>query len=173
MKKYGLLVTGVAILTLILTGSLSAAADKTGFVNIREVVFSTSMGKKATEEVGKVRANLKDKDNELKKLSEELEKQRPLLKEEAQKEKDDTFKKRVRDFQLLVKDTEAEFQEKEQGLYQKLIPEILKLVTSIGEKEKYTMIVDTSAIPLAYFAKENDITKRVSEEFNKTYKPKK
>jgi hypothetical protein len=28
-------------------------------------------------------------------------------------------------------------------------------------------------IPLAYHAKENDLTKRVIEEFNKTYKPKK
>jgi outer membrane protein len=173
MKRYGVMVAGVLFLTLILAGSSSAAAEKTGFVNIREVVFSTSIGKKATEEVSKARASLKDKDNELKKQSEELEKQRSLLKEDVQREKDDAFKKKIRDFQILVKDTEAEFQEKEQGLYQKLIPEILKLVNSIGEKEKYGMIVDVSAIPLAYYAKENDLTKRVIEEFNKTYKPKK
>ena len=32
---------------------------------------------------------------------------------------------------------------------------------------------DISQIPLAYYAKENDLTKRVIEEFNRTYKPKK
>ena len=35
------------------------------------------------------------------------------------------------------------------------------------------MIIDVSAIPLAYYAKENDLTKRVIEEFNRTYKSKK
>ena len=54
-----------------------------------------------------------------------------------------------------------------------MLPEILKLVQAIGEKEKFTMIIDIGQIPLAYYAKENDLTKRVIEEFNKTYKPKK
>ena len=73
----------------------------------------------------------------------------------------------------MVKDSEEEFKVKEQELYKKLIPDILKMVQAIGEKEKYSMIIDVSAVPLAYYAKENDITKRVVEEFNKTNKPKK
>jgi outer membrane protein len=73
----------------------------------------------------------------------------------------------------MVKDTNEELQAKDQDLSKKMIPDILKLVQSIGEKEKYSMIVDVSAIPLAYFSKDNDLTKRVIEEFNKTYKPKK
>ena len=35
------------------------------------------------------------------------------------------------------------------------------------------MIMDISLIPLPYYAKENDLTKRVIDEFNKTYKPRK
>jgi hypothetical protein len=35
------------------------------------------------------------------------------------------------------------------------------------------MIIDVGLIPLPYYAKESDLTKRVVEEFNKTYKPKK
>jgi outer membrane protein len=173
MKRYVLIVAGFVFLIMVFIGSQAAAADKTGFVNFKEVIFSTNIGKKATEDFNKARANLKEKDNELKKLSDEMEKQRPLLKEDVLKEKEIAFNKKKRDFQILVKDTEEEFQAKEQELYQRLVPEIMSLVRVIGDKEKYTMIVDVSAIPLAYYSKENDLTKRVIEEFNKTYKPKK
>ena len=89
------------------------------------------------------------------------------------KEKELAYQKKFRDYQLLVKDSNEELQAKDQELSKKMIPEILKLVHAIGDKEKYSLIVDISAVPLAYYAKENDITKRVVEEFNKTYKPKK
>jgi len=174
MKKYGLIVAAVVFLTMVVfTGAQAAAADKAGFVSVKEVVFSTAIGKKATEDFNKARASLKEKDNELKKLNDDLEKQRSLLKEDVLKDKEIAFNKKKRDFQILVKDMEDEFQAKEQELYQKLVPEIMSLVRTIGEKEKYTMIVDVSAIPLIYHAKENDLTKRVIEEFNKSYKPRK
>jgi outer membrane protein len=73
----------------------------------------------------------------------------------------------------MTKDAEEELRAKDQDLSRKILPEVLKIVQAIGEKEKYSMIVDVSAIPLAYYSKENDLTKRVVEEFNKTYKPKK
>ena len=89
------------------------------------------------------------------------------------KEKELAYQKKFRDYQIIVKDSNEELQAKDQELSKKMIPEILKLVQSIGEREKYSMIVDVSAIPLAYYSKENDLTKRVIDEFNKTYKPKK
>ena len=66
---------------------------------------------------------------------------------------------------------------KQQEVAKKMLPEIQKLVQAIGEKEKYTMIIDSNVFlqtfNFGYFAKENDLTKRVLDEFNKTYKPKK
>jgi outer membrane protein len=173
MKRYGLFTTGLVILILVLMGSWAAAAEKTGFVDVREVMLSSSSGKKVVEDFRKTREKLQKEDNELKKLKEDLDKQRPLLKEDVVKEKELSFQKKVRDFQIEVKDSEDEFKAKEQELYKKLIPDILKMVQAIGEKEKYGMIIDVSAIPLAYYAKENDLTKRVIEEFSKTYKSKK
>jgi outer membrane protein len=173
MKRYGVLIAGIMTLSLILTGSWASAAEKTGFVNIAEVMESSSAGKKVMEDAKKTREKLQKEDGELKKLKEDIDKQRPLLKEDVAKEKEVAFQKRVRDFQIDVKDSEEEFNIKRQELYKKLLPDILKIVQAIGEKEKYSMIVDVSTIPLAYFAKESDITKRVVEEFNKTAKPKK
>ena len=177
MKRYGWIIVGLAILTLVLSEAPAAAAEKTGFVDIREVMVTSSAGKKAAEDFKKTyekeKAAIQERENELKKLKDELEKQRPLLKEDAVKEKDSAFQKKYRDYQILVKDSEEALRAKDQELSKKMLPEILKLVQAIGEREKYTTIIDIGQIPLAYYAKENDLTKRVIEEFNKTYKPKK
>jgi outer membrane protein len=177
MKRYGWFVTAILTLALAFAASPAAAAEKTGFVDIREIMLTSSAGKKAAEDFKKSfekdKAAIQEKEAELKKLKDELEKQRPLLKEDALKEKELAYQKKFRDYQLLVKDSNEELQAKEQEILKKMIPEILKLVQSIGEKEKYSMIVDISQVPVAYHSKENDITKRVIEEFNRTYKPKK
>jgi outer membrane protein len=177
MKRWGLWVAGLAVLALALTAYPAAAAEKTGFVDIREVMLSSAAGKKAADDFKKAfeknKTAIQDREAELKKLKDDLEKQRPLLKEEAMKDRELAYQNKFRDYQLLVKDSNEELQAKDQDLSKKMVPEILKLVQSIGEKEKYSLIVDISAIPVAYYAKENDLTKRVIEDFNKTYKPKK
>jgi outer membrane protein len=153
---------------LVLMGSGATAAEKTGFVDIGEVMISSSAGKKVMEDFKKTKEKLQKEDNDLKKIKDDIEKQRPLLKEDVIKEKELAFQKKVRDFQIEVKDSEDEFKAKEQELYKKLLPDIRKLVQAIGEKEKLTMIIDISQIPLVYYAKENDLTKRVIEEFSKS-----
>lgn len=177
MKKYGVLIAGIMVLSLVLTGSWALAAEKTGFVDVREVMFTSNAGKKEADDIkksiDKTKAIIKERETELSKLKDELEKQKPLLKEEALKDKELVYQKKYRDYQNLVKDSNEELQAKEQEILKKLIPDILKVIQAIGEKEKYGMIVDISQIPLAYHAKENELTKRVIEEFNKTYKPKK
>jgi len=177
MKRYGWFVVAVLISALAFAASPAAAAEKTGFVDIREVMLTSNAGKKAAEDFKKTfeknKGIVQEREAELQKLKDELEKQRPLLREDAMKEKELAYQKKIRDYQIMVKDTNEELQAKDQDLSKKMIPDILKLVQSIGEKEKYSMIVDVSAIPLAYFSKDNDLTKRVIDEFNKTYKPKK
>jgi len=178
MRKYALLISGLA-LAFFLTGANTAAtaADKIGFVDIREIMVTSSAGKKAAEDFKKVyeksRAGITERENELRKLKDDLEKQRPLLTESAFKDKTSAYEKKYRDYQIMVKDANDDLQNKEQDLAKVLIPEILKVVHSIGEKEKFALVIDISAVPLAYYAKENDLTKRVTEEFNRTYKPRK
>jgi len=73
----------------------------------------------------------------------------------------------------MLKDANEELQAKEQEVFKPLIPVMLKVITEIGEREQYTMIVDISSVPLAFYDKKNDITKKVTDEFNKVYKAKK
>jgi outer membrane protein len=177
MKRYGWIFAGISMLTLLLAASPAAADEKIGFVDVKEVMLTSNAGKKEADDFKKYfekeKVAIQEKEDELKKLKDELEKQRPLLKEEVMKERETAYQKKYRDYQILVKDSNEELQAKDQQLSKKMFPEVMKIVNAIGEKEKFTMIIDVGLIPLPYHAKENDLTKRVVEEFNKTYKPRK
>jgi outer membrane protein len=178
MKKCGLLISGFfIILSFLLYGSQVIAAEKTGFVDIREIMLKSDAGKKSADEFKKLyekdRAQIQAKEVELKKLKDELEKQKTILTDAAMKEKEAAYQKKFRDYQIQVKDANEELQAREQEISKKLIPEILKVVNAIGEREKYSLIIDVSTIPVAYYAKEKDLSKQVIEELNKTYKPSK
>jgi len=177
MKKSGLLISMVfVILSFFLCGTCAFAAEKIGFIDMREIMLKSDAGKKAAEDFGKLyekdRAIIQQKEAEMRKLKEELEKQRTVLKENAMKEKEAAYQKKFRDYQLMVKDANEELQARDQELSKKLVPEILKVINVIGDKEKYTLIIDLGSTPVAYFAKENNFTQKVIEEFNKSFKPK-
>jgi len=177
MKKNGLLVSMVfVILSLFLCGTCAFAAEKIGVIDMREIMVRSDAGKKAAEDFGKLyekdKVMIQKREEEMRKLKEDLEKQRSVLKESALKEKEQAYQKKFRDYQLLVKDANEELQSRDQELSKKLLPDILKVINLIGDKEKYTLIIDIASMPVAYFAKENNMTQRVIEEFNKSYKPK-
>ena len=178
MRKYSFLIVGAVVAALfLLNGSFVWAAEKTGFVDLGEVLVKSDAGKKAEEQFKKSfdkdRNSIQDKEKELQKLKEELERQRPVLKEEAWKAKETDYQKKFRDYQLMVKDANEALQAKRQDILKSIVPEIVNVVKAIGEREQYTMIVDISSVPLAFYDKKNDITKKVTDDFNKVYKAKK
>ena len=178
MKKMGMLILVLFMfLSFILYGSHAIAAEKTGFIDMREIMMKSNAGKKASEELkvlyDKDRDKIQTQEAELKKLKDELEKQKSILTELAMKEKESVYQKKFRDYQLLVKDANEELQARDQDLSKKMIPEILKVVNAIGEKGKYTLIIDVSTIPVAYHAKENELTTQVIDELDKNYKSQK
>ncbi|HYA14205.1 MAG TPA: OmpH family outer membrane protein [Syntrophales bacterium] len=177
MKKNDLMIfTLMIVLVIFLYGSYASAAEKIGFIDMRKIMLNSDAGKRATAELAKLyekdKGQIQAKEAELKKLKEELDKQRAVLTETAMKEKEATYQKKFRDYQLQVKDANDEMQIRDQELSKKLIPEILKVVKAIGNKEKCTVIIDISSTPIPYYSEESDLTDRVIQEFNITYKPK-
>ena len=177
MKRYSLIVVSVIVMAMVLSVSCAEADDKTGFVDVQKVMLTSNAGKKAAEDYKmtfeKNKKVIQGRESELKKLHDEIEKGRSTLKEDVVKERELAYQKKYRDYELLIKDSNEELQNRDQELSSKLAPEIMKVVKSIGEKEKYTMIINLSATPIVYHGEENDLTTRVIEEFNRTYKPSK
>ena len=177
MKRSCLLISIIfVILSLTLCGTWAFAAEKIGFIDMREIMLKSDAGKKASEDFGKLyekdKAMIQKREVEMKKLKDDLDKQRTVLTESAMKEKEAVYQKQFRDYQLMVKDANEELQARDQELSKKLVPDILKVINAIGDKEKYTLIIDVGSIPVAYFAKESNLTQKVIEEFNKTFKSK-
>ena len=177
MKKVNLYILGITVvLSMAFWSSTAMAVEKIGFVNMREVITTSDVGKKMYDTLKKSfdkdRATLKEKETELTKLKDEIDKQRSIMRADVLKEKESTLQKKMRDAQLMARDFEEEITKKEQEFVTKIVPDIFKIVRAIGENEKYSMILDPVALQFPYYSKENDITKRVIDEFNKASKKK-
>ena len=162
-----------AIILLVFVWSTSSfAVDKIGFINLQEIMQNSNAGKKAAEDFKKFyekeTQDIKSSEKELKKMKDELEKQSSIMTQSSQKEKETAYQKKLRDYQLLVNDTNEELKKRDQEMTQKLMPGIMKIVRSIAEKEKYTLVIDVATMPIPYYDKENDFSKKVIEEFNKS-----
>ena len=160
------------IISLVFVWSTSSfAVDKIGFINLQEIMQNSNAGKKAAEEFKKFyekeTQEIKSSEKELKKMKDELEKQGSIMTQSSQKEKETIYQKKLRDYQLLVNDTNEELKKRDQEMTQKLMPGIMKIVRTIAEKEKFTLVIDVATMPIPYYDKENDFSKKVIEEFNK------
>jgi outer membrane protein len=154
-----------------ITGT-AAATEKIGFINMRTIVMESDAGKKGFADFKKMferkKAEIGKKEEELKKMRDELDKQKSVLTAEAFQEKETAFQVKLRDYQRLVKDTNDDLQLKEQALTGKMIPEIYQVVEAVGKKEGYTAILDLNNPVIIYHDKQDDLTKKIIDEFNKS-----
>jgi outer membrane protein len=171
MKKNICLIAGFILMSFVLTSTNCYAADsKIGFINLQEIMKNTNAGKKAGEEFKKLydkkHEEIAAAENDLKRLKDELDKQGSIMTETARQEKGTTYQRKLRDYQLLIEDSNKEMKERDEEIARKPIPQIIKVVRKIAEKEKYTLVIDVASMPLPYYAKENDFSKKVIEEVN-------
>lgn len=171
MKRNVCLMAIMAVLVFVWSAS-ALAVDKIGFINLKEIIQNSTAGKKASDDFAKFmekeKQSIQTAEKELKKMKEELDKQGSIMTAKARSEKEAAYQKKIRDYQLQVNDSNEELQRRDQEMMQKLIPGIIKIVRSIAEKEKYTLVIDVATMTPAYYAKENDFSNRVIEEFNKS-----
>ena len=175
MKRNIYLIAGFTLLLFVMSNS-AFAADKIGFVNIPEIIKDSNMGKKAGAEfkaiAEKKSAPVKSLENELRKMKDALDKQGSMMSDSVRRDKEATFQKKTRDYQLMVQDINDELQKRDKEIFEKIMPGIIKAIHNIAEKEKYVAIffVGSPNTPVAYYSKENDITGKVIDEFNKATK---
>jgi outer membrane protein len=150
---------------------------KIGFIDMREIIFTSDVGKQAAmnlkEIVEKKKASIQQAEAELRKMKENLEKQRSVLKEDTMREKEADYQRQYRDYQRLVQDANEDLAARDQQLTQRLVPEIMKIVNSYGEKEGFTLIIDINNPVIVFHSKSKNLTKIIIAEMNKGTKGKK
>lgn len=176
MKRNMYLIAGLVLFVFVWTNT-SFAAEKIGFINIQDIIQHSNVGKKASEEFKKIfekkQESIKAMENEVKKLKDDLDKQAAVMTASARSDKEAAYQRKLRDYQILVDDTNKELQKRDQEYSQRMIPEILKVVRAIAEKEKYTLVLDIGTMPVPYYDKTYDISKKVIEDYNKAAAAKK
>jgi|WetSurMetagenome_2_1015567.scaffolds.fasta_scaffold28526_2 outer membrane protein len=171
MKKT-LTVMGIVAVALVLavTGA-AAAAEKIGFINMRTILQESDAGKKNFTDLKaffeKKKAEITKREDELKRQREALDKQKSVLTPEALQEKETNFQVSVRDYQRLAKDAQDELAAKEQNITSRMIPEIIQVVENVGKKEGYTTIIDLNNPVIVYHDKQDELTKKIIDEYNK------
>lgn len=164
MKKLTLLVVCV------LLAATPALAQKIGFVDLQKALNMSTAGQKAKEEIsGKFKSyqdELTSRQEELKKLKEDLEKQSILLSEDARAQKERDFQRKLKDFQRFAKDVEEELQQKDAFHTRQILEELQEIISTIGKKEGYTVILERTESSVLYGDESVDLTDQVIKELN-------
>ena len=167
----------LVVVSVILAGICSAGAGEVGLIDMKGVILQSEAGKAAGVDLQKFIEGKKEQrtklEGQLQKMQDDLKKQASVLSENVYKEKEIAYQKEYRNYKRFIEDTNAEMKLKDQELSQKLIPEVISAANIVGKKGGYTCIMDVGSGGIIYYDKENDLTKKVIEEYNKAYKAKK
>jgi outer membrane protein len=166
MKK---VVCGVIFLGLLIASPLAYAVDaKIGYFGLQRVLSESQRGKKERETLakraGELKKDIDKKTEELNVLKDELQKKGSMLNEQVRKNKEKDYQQKVTALDRLVKDSNNELEQKRQEILNKFLVSLNKVVTKLGDDEKYTLLFDVGQI--AYAPKELDITDKVIKAFD-------
>jgi outer membrane protein len=163
--------TGMALAILLLTGGRPAAAadaPKIAVVNLQTVLETSVAGKAAQSQLksqrDKLEGDLKQKGTELQELEKRMQREATVMSRETREEKEREFRIKASDFQALQKKYRADLQDLERKLMGQLQKDISDLVSEIGKKDGYLLVL--SSIGVLYSQPATDITSRLIQELN-------
>ena len=172
MKNIFLMVGLIVMLILPLTARSQTV--NIAYIDLQRVMVESEKGKEAkqvlTQEAERLKKTLDVKQDELQKMKDAIEKQGTTITPEARAEKEKQYQTKLKDYQRLATDYQNELQQKDQEVTQKMLKELEDVIRGLGEKEKYTLILEKSQVLFA--SPTIDITPKVITLFNEAAKKK-
>jgi outer membrane protein len=171
------IVTFFFIFAILLAPHVSKAQSMNiAFVDLQKVVMESDQGKQIqkifTDEQERMKRNVDTKQDELQKLKDAIEKQGATITPEARADKEKQYQSKLKDYQRLVGDYQSELQQKNDEYMQKIIKEIADIIKVIGEKEKYSVILEKNQAGILFSTPSIDITDKIIVAFNEAAKKK-
>ncbi|RKX61647.1 MAG: hypothetical protein DRP37_03525 [Thermodesulfobacteriota bacterium] len=152
------------------------AQVKIAVINMQKVVRKSVAGQKAMKKLNKkfenLQKKLRAKQDKLKAFKEDLGEKVPLMNEDAKAEKEREYKKAIRDFKDQSDDAQFEMRQAESKSMEPVLKELEKVVTRIGEKGGYTLILEKNMPGIYFNASEVDITDEVIKAYDNKIKSK-
>ncbi|MCZ6547289.1 MAG: OmpH family outer membrane protein [Deltaproteobacteria bacterium] len=144
---------------------------KIGFIDFNRAMNESQPGMKARErlkaEFKKVEADILKEEQELRRLRRDIEKKGLLLKEQTRRELEREYQKRVRDYERDKRDREEDLRQRQNDLMAEIVKELQKIVTEIGEKENFTLILERGQV--LYTDQGVEITDKVIELYDSRF----
>ena len=163
-----------ANLSVFFVGNISVAANvaKIGLIDLQRVIETSDQGKSAQAQIkkqkDKMEADLKQKGAEIEQIRQRLEREAMVMGKEAREEKEREARIKLNDFKILQKRYRSELQNLEKKLIEQLKDDVFVLVTEIGKKEGYLLII--SKIGVLYSPSSIDITDQLIKRLNKKFR---
>ena len=171
MKHFGRVILGLFLIFFFHTHALAAGPSKIGVVDMKKFQQGSATFREAMTSIKKkhdaLQKRLDEEKNALAKLEEDLRKQGMMLSLDAQEDKQLEAEKKKRYVKYLYEDFSFEMKAAESEATGRLIKDLAKVVSKIGEQEGFTVILEKRAIGLIYSDKTIDITDRVIETYDK------
>ncbi len=154
----------------------SQSAIGIAYIDLQKVMLESEPGKQIrgslTKEAERLKGSLDSKQAELQRLKDAVEKQGATITPEARAQKEKDYQAKLKDYQRLYNDYQAELQQKDMEFTQKVLKQVEEVVKALGEKEKYTLILEKSQAGILFATPSIDITNRVITLFNESAKKK-
>ena len=149
--------------------ALAAAAPKIGMVEISRV-FDEYQKTKDQDRALEDKQNRKQAErekmvDEVKKLKEEME----LLSEKGREDKQVVYEEKLKKLQDFDRAAGDELRRERDLMGREIFKEITAAIKDLGQKEGFTVVLDERAA--IYSDKEVDLTDRILDSLNKSYKP--
>jgi outer membrane protein len=174
MRK--LLLFTVVILTFFSPSLMMAQTLNIAYVDLQRVMLESEKGKEAkvslTADADKLKKSLDIKQDELQKMKDQIERQGATITPEARAEKEKQYQAKLKDYQRLYGDFQTELQQKDTEFTQKILKELEEVIRGLGERDKYTLILEKSQAGLLFASPAIDITNKVISAYNDIVKKK-
>lgn len=163
-----------------LAAPLYAQQLKIGIINMQKALNSTEEGKRELAKLQKLLSanteELKQKEEELKKVNAELSKQGFMYSEAKQRELTENFRKLKREMERFSDDKREEFMRQQQASTVRLLKGLTELLGDYAEEQNFDLILEISQSPpgvpgvVAHYKKTLDITDTIIDLYNKKSK---
>ena len=163
----------------LLLGNVAFAqtVPKIGYVDLQRALNESEAGKKAKEEfkaqVDKLQASLKKQKDEIDSLKNQLEKKSAVMKEAQRSNLEEDYRKKLRDFERNYKDSQTDLQQKDNELTGGIIKDLQEIIRDHGEREGYTLILESTSSAVLYGSKSADLTEEIIRQYNSQHPLKK
>lgn len=156
-------------LSLFFSGSAAAADLKVGVMNVQQVLVNSVSGKAAKEKfddkMQNLQAKFKTEEQELVDMQKEIEKKSSAWSEETKQLKVREFQKKRRELQEKSDDARFELKTLQDSELAPILKALEGVVASFGEKNGFTVILDSKA-GVIYFSEAVDITDQLVKELD-------